>query len=111
MYHLFLRADLLKSADRGGKYHTKIQDGWESDGTPKYKYFYSQDEYEKYKDKQGHGMHQVESDLEQEVEKEHTEGKRFVEDHQPRVPKADTPKADHDSDNKKRQHMLYLNTD
>ncbi len=108
--HLFLSADLLKS-DRGGKYHTKIQDGWKTDGTPKYKYFYSQEEYEKYKNSQGHGLHQADTDLEREVSQEHKEGKEFVEQHQPRVPAADTPKEEHDSDNRKRQHKLFLNTD
>lgn len=33
---------------RGGKYAARVQIGYEKDGSPKYRYFESQDEYESY---------------------------------------------------------------
>jgi hypothetical protein len=45
--------DLSKGAEqtsevRGGKYAARVQEGYEKDGSPKYRYFKSQEEYDDY---------------------------------------------------------------
>lgn len=82
---LYLREDLIKSeskpgADkkpatsksgelRGGSYVARVQVGNESDGSPKYRYFKTQEEYDHYLgNKKSEG-----TKLEDKVEKEHKE--------------------------------------
>lgn len=53
-------ADLIKgeaqtSEVRGGKYAARVQEGYEKDGSPKYRYFKTQEEYEEYMRGKGGG--------------------------------------------------------
>lgn len=53
-------ADLVKSNTqtsevRGGKYAARVQEGYEKDGSPKYRYFKTQEEYEAYMSGKGKG--------------------------------------------------------
>ena len=83
---LYLRADLCKGAQqtsevRGGKYVARVKIGVEKDGSPMYRYFKTQEEYDSYlqgkgskkkgpeKDKQGEA-------LASKVAKEHKESKK-----------------------------------
>lgn len=87
---LYLREDLLKSktdtkagsnkpADvsggkgeqRGGKYVARVQDGYEKDGSPKYRYFKTEEEYETYL--KGKGRSKAAKQLEHKVKREHEE--------------------------------------
>jgi hypothetical protein len=52
---LFLKADLIKGSPgedrgsaKGGKYAARIQEGYEKDGSPKYKYFATLEDRDKY---------------------------------------------------------------
>lgn len=83
---LYLRNDLLKSeggkseksdkpsskgSQRGGAYVARSQVGYETDGSPKYRYFKTQEEYQSFlasRGKAGGGKK-----LESKVEKEHKE--------------------------------------
>lgn len=107
---LYIRTDLLKS-DRGGKYHAKIQIGTHPDGRPKFKYFYDQESYEKYKNKQGHGLHAAETDkdLAREVKEEHEEGKRYVQDHVKNKAPTQAENKD-DEEPRTKQDLLFLKT-
>lgn len=42
------KSEKQTSEIRGGKYAARIQIGYEKDGSPKYRYFKTQEEYEKY---------------------------------------------------------------
>lgn len=81
---LFLRQDLLKSKasdvsspqekrgeQRGGTYVARAQVGYESDGSPKYRYFKTSDEYQAFL--QSRGKSKGGKDLETKVKKEHAE--------------------------------------
>jgi len=87
---LYLREELTKSKDskdpdkptnisggrgeqRGGKYVARVQIGYEKDGSPKYRYFESEEEYEKYL--QGRGRSKAAKELERKVKREHEESK------------------------------------
>lgn len=53
-------SDLTKAASqtsevRGGDYAARVQEGYEKDGSPKYRYFKTQEEYEKYLQGKGKG--------------------------------------------------------
>lgn len=88
--YLFLREDLVKSeakqkadagkpADvsggkgeqRGGRYIARVQIGYERDGSPKYRYFHSEEEYEAYL--AGRGKSKAAKKLERKVKREHEE--------------------------------------
>lgn len=47
--------DSQTSEIRGGKYAARIQTGYEKDGSPKYRYFKTQEEYEQYLKGSGKG--------------------------------------------------------
>lgn len=93
---LFLRDDLVKShglvkpgtpkasgqnkpgEQRGGNYIARVQTGMEKDGSPKYRYFMSQEEFDSYlkgkhnkRDAKEHAK-----DLDTKVDREHYESKR-----------------------------------
>lgn len=86
---LFIRPDLVKSekqkADaskptdvsggkgeqRGGQYVARVQIGYEKDGSPKYRYFKSEEEYETYLE--GKGKSKAGKELETKVKREHAE--------------------------------------
>lgn len=95
---LYLRNDLLKSKDakagsnkpvaaktktgeqRGGTYVARVQVGYEHDGSPKYRYFKTEQEYESYlKDSKSEGKNprrghaKGSGELESKVKKEHAE--------------------------------------
>lgn len=95
---LYLRNDLLKSEgakagsdkpvsaasskgeQRGGKYAARVQVGYDADGSPKYRYFKTQEEYAAYmqdaKSKGKHAEHghkKGSGELEGKVKKEHEE--------------------------------------
>lgn len=64
---LYLKADLIKSKEQtgehvGGKYVARVQTGVEKDGSPQYRYFRSQNDYNEYlrrergKKKEGKGQ-------------------------------------------------------
>lgn len=44
----FAKSKAQTNEVRGGKYAARVQIGYERDGSPKYRYFESQDEYESY---------------------------------------------------------------
>lgn len=61
---------------RGGKYVARVQTGYDKDGSPKYKYFQSQEEYKNWKSKNGKGGKRKKPDknphnLSQKTEREH----------------------------------------
>lgn len=83
---LFIREELLKSEhksdsskpsastkgeQRGGDYIARIQIGYERDGSPKYRYFKSEEEYESYLSSRGRSKSAKQ--LEDKVKKEHKE--------------------------------------
>ncbi len=99
---LYLREDLLKSegakagsdkpADvhsskgeqRGGQYVARAQVGYDHDGSPKYRYFKTEEEYETYL--KGKGRSEGAKKLEDKVKKEHkesTEKQKHGNKHQP----------------------------
>ena len=65
---------------RGGKYVARVQTGYDKDGSPKYKYFETQEEYKKWKENHGKGSKRKKPDknphnLAQKVDREHRESK------------------------------------
>ena len=58
-----------RGAQKGGKYVARVQIGIEKDGSPMYRYFKSQEEYETYLKNQGKSKSA--KDLEKKVKKEH----------------------------------------
>lgn len=101
---LYLRNDLLKSKDakagsnkpvaaktgeqRGGSYVARVQVGYEKDGSPKYRYFKTEQEYEAYlKDSKSegknprHGHTKGSGELEDKVKKEHEESTKKQQRH------------------------------
>lgn len=88
---LFLRPDLIKSEEkqkagaskpvadvsggrgeqRGGKYIARVQIGYEKDGSPKYRYFHDEEEYEAFLSQRGKSKEGKK--LERKVKREHEE--------------------------------------
>ncbi|NJL53705.1 hypothetical protein HC928_00270 [bacterium] len=60
-----------KGEQRGGKYTARVQIGYEKDGSPKYRYFQTEEEYETYL--QGKGRSKESKKLEHKVKQEHAE--------------------------------------
>lgn len=60
-----------KGEQRGGKYVARVQIGYEKDGSPKYRYFKTEEEYEAYL--QSRGKSKAAKKLEQKVKREHEE--------------------------------------
>jgi len=56
---------------KGGKYAARIQDGYDHDGSPKYRYFETEEAYEKYL--AGQGRSKAAKQLEHKVKAEHAE--------------------------------------
>ncbi len=101
---LYLRNDLLKSKgakagsdkpvaskageQRGGSYVARVQVGYDKDGSPKYRYFKTEQEYEAYlKDSKSegknprHGHVKGSGELEDKVNKEHKESTKKQQRH------------------------------
>lgn len=97
---LYLRADLLKSEgapsqkagagkpvdtggkkgeQRGGTYVARVQNGYEKDGSPKYRYFRTEEEYESFLHNKGKSPQA--KDLEDKVKKEHEASKEKTTGH------------------------------
>lgn len=90
---LYLRADLIKAQEdgkpsskagageptsakgrferKGGKYAARVQIGYEKDGSPMYRYFSTEEEYEKYLSRKGRSKEAKK--LETKVKREHEE--------------------------------------
>lgn len=130
--HLFLRDDLVKGPtqpkkakpasspkvkeasgssatkttgeQRGGSYIARVQTGYDKDGSPKYRYFKSQDEYKSWKEKNGKGAKKKKNphNLKQKVEREHKEST----EKQGAAPQ--TKGSDPLKDNKKVSKGLYV---
>lgn len=47
----------MKAAPRGGKYYKRVQSGTDAKGKPKYRYFYTKDDYEKHMSSKGEAPH------------------------------------------------------
>jgi hypothetical protein len=91
---LYLHQDLVKSEknedspkapkatgeQKGGNYVARVQDGYDGEGKPKYRYFKTQDEYQSYIKKKG-GKKDG-SELQSKVEKEHKDSVKKVEESQ-----------------------------
>lgn len=114
---LYLRADLLKSEgapkqkagagkpvdtsagkkgeQRGGTYVARVQDGYEKDGSPKYRYFRTEEEYESYLHHKGKSPQA--KNLEEKVKKEHEVSKEKTTGH---------VSANEDKDKDKKRHGL-----
>lgn len=110
---LYLREELLSKANgyRGGKYYTRVQDGWKSNGDPKYKYFYSAEEYEKYKNDQTSAPGSSDTELARKVSHEHEESKKFAQQQQARqkIPKSkDVDPGEREDELTGKQRMLYV---
>lgn len=66
---------------RGGKYVARVQVGYDKDGSPKYKYFKTQEEYKNWKEKNGKSSKKKKKteknphNLAQKVDREHRESK------------------------------------
>lgn len=63
-----------RGSQKGGKYVARVQIGIEKDGSPMYRYFRSEEEYETYLKNQGKSKSA--KDLEKKVKKEHEESTR-----------------------------------
>lgn len=108
---LYLGEELFKSSSfRGGKYYTRVQDGWKANGDPKYHYFYSPEDYQKFKDQSGNSSDGANKELQRKVSSEHEEGKRFAQQHvKEKVPKEeDVDPEDEETDLRSKQQMLYV---
>lgn len=109
---LYLREELSKSSSsslRGGKYYAKIQDGWKTDGTPKYHYFYSPEEYEKYKNESSGSGNSGTKDLERKVEDEHNKGVEYVHSKEDvKIPSETSPASNRDTNPKAKQERLFV---
>lgn len=60
-----------RGSTKGGKYAARVQDGYDHDGSPKYRYFETEEEYEKYLE--GKGRSKEAKKLEHKVKQEHKE--------------------------------------
>lgn len=60
-----------RGSQRGGKYVARVQVGYEKDGSPKYRYFKTNEEYETYMSARGESKEAKK--LEHKVKKEHQE--------------------------------------
>jgi hypothetical protein len=60
-----------RGEQRGGKYVARIEVGYEKDGSPKYRYFKTEEDYEKYM--KGRGVSKEAQKLENKVKREHAE--------------------------------------
>lgn len=60
-----------RGAHRGGKYVARVQVGYEKDGSPKYRYFKTEEDYETYMSARGESKEAKK--LETKVKKEHRE--------------------------------------
>lgn len=60
-----------KGEQRGGQYVARVQIGYEKDGSPKYRYFKTEEEYETYLE--GRGKSESAKKLEHKVKREHEE--------------------------------------
>lgn len=60
-----------RGEQRGGKYVARIEIGYEKDGSPKYRYFKTEEEYEQYM--RGRGRSKEAEKLEHKVKREHEE--------------------------------------
>lgn len=63
--------DSGRGAQRGGKYVARVQVGYEKDGSPKYRYFHTEEDYETYL--AGKGRSPEAKKLERKVKREHAE--------------------------------------
>lgn len=64
-------SQLARGSQRGGSYVARTQIGYEKDGSPQYRYFRSEEEYEAYLKKHGKSKHA--DDLEEKLDKEQRE--------------------------------------
>ena len=62
-----------RGEQRGGKYVARVQVGYEKDGSPKYRYFHTEEDYETYL--AGKGRSKEAKQLERKVKREHEESK------------------------------------
>jgi hypothetical protein len=60
-----------RGEQRGGAYVARVQIGYEKDGSPKYRYFKTEEDYEKYL--KGRGRSESAKKLEHKVKREHEE--------------------------------------
>lgn len=60
-----------RGEQRGGKYVARVQVGYEKDGSPKYRYFKTEEDYENYV--KGRGQSKEAKKLERKVKREHEE--------------------------------------
>lgn len=68
-----------KGEQRGGTYVARVQNGYEKDGSPKYRYFRTETEYESYLHNKGKSPQA--KNLEDKVKKEHEDSKEKATGH------------------------------